>query len=90
MLFLVVRILVIPAPVIEFQFSAFTLLVWRLSFQLTALEAELFQIYDQTTGGMCLCLFVQFHVVLHSINSSPLLSTQAQLHTLLPGCKLRC
>ena len=90
MLFLVVRILVIPAPAIGFQFSAFTLLVWPSSFQLTALGAELFQIYGQAMGGMCLCVFVQFHVILRSIDSSALLSTQTQLHMLLPGCKLRC
>ena len=90
MLFLVVRILVLPVPAIGFQFSAFTLLVWPSSFQLTALGTKLFQIYDQTMGGMYLCSFVQFHVILQSIDSSALLSIQAQLHTLLPGCKLHC
>ena len=90
MLFLVVRILVIPAPAIGSQFSAFTLLVLPSSFQLTALGAELVQIYAQTMGGMCLCPFVQFHETLREITSDSLLSTQAQLHMRLPGCKLHC
>ena len=49
-----------------------------------------YQIYDQTMGGMCLRIFVQFHDVLCSADSSALLSIQAQLHTLIPGCKLHC
>ena len=53
-------------------------------------ELNYYQTYDRTMGGMYLRIFVQFHDILCSVDSSALLYIQAQLHTLLPGCKLHC